>query len=82
MRRPVSVEPLTNYRLRLRYDDGRTGVVDLSDLAGQGVFALWNEAGAFERVRIASHRALVWSDEVELCADALYAALQKEMVHA
>lgn len=31
---PVEVKALANYRIRLRYDDGTAGEVDLSDLAG------------------------------------------------
>ena len=41
-------------------------------LAGRGVFAAWDEPGCFERVHIAPHRAIAWSDELELCPDALY----------
>lgn len=68
----VQVEPLTGYRLRLRYADGAVGVVDLSHLVGKGVFRLWNDAKAFERVSIGTAGELCWSEEVDLCADALY----------
>ena len=47
------------------------GELDLSHLAGRGVFAAWDEPGCFERVHIAPHRAIAWSDELELCPDAL-----------
>ena len=43
MIRPVEVRPLPNYRIWLRYADGTEGEVDLSHLAGQGVFAVWQE---------------------------------------
>jgi len=69
---PVEVRPLPQFRLYLRYADGVEGEVDLSHLAGQGVFALWDEPGAFERVKISDHHSIYWTDEVELCADALY----------
>ena len=36
------------FTLFLRFDDGTSGVVDLSDLAGRGVFASWENQGAFE----------------------------------
>jgi hypothetical protein len=66
------VEPQQNYRLRLAYSDGVTGEVDLSHLAGRGVFRLWDDPAAFRRVSIGSGGELHWSDEVELCADSLY----------
>ena len=36
------VKPLPEYKLQLRYSDGAEGVVDLSHLAGKGVFAAWD----------------------------------------
>ena len=68
----VEVQPLPGYKLRLRYADGVEGEVDLSQLVGKGVFALWNDPATFQRVSIGSGGELRWSDEVDLCADALY----------
>ena len=68
----IHAEPLPGYRLRLRYADGVTGDVDLSHLVGKGVFQLWNDLDAFGRVCIGTAGELRWSDEVDLCADALY----------
>ncbi len=64
--KPVEVEPLNSYRLRIRFRDGVQGEIDLAPLAGRGVFALWEEPGAFERVRVDEAGALVWSEEVDL----------------
>jgi hypothetical protein len=72
MYRPIEVQSLPGYRLHLRYENGIEGDVDLSDFAGRGVFALWNERGAFEKVSIGSGGEIRWSDEVDLCPDALY----------
>ncbi|HPM79875.1 MAG TPA: DUF2442 domain-containing protein [Candidatus Anammoximicrobium sp.] len=68
----IRAEALPGYRLRVRYADGVTGDVDLSHLVGKGVFQLWNDPNAFARVSIGSAGELRWSDEVDLCADALY----------
>jgi hypothetical protein len=73
--RPVEVKPLGKYRLWLRYDDGTTGEVDLSDLAGQGVFKAWEDETFFASVRIAPHGALIWGEDIELCPDMLHARL-------
>ena len=43
---------LENYRIELTFNDGTQGAVDLSGLAGQGVFDLWNNYAEFEKVRI------------------------------
>lgn len=75
MFQPTDVKPLPGYQLWIAYSDGSEGEVDLSDLAGKGVFALWDEPGAFEKVSITPWRSIGWSDEVELCADALYLRL-------
>ena len=64
MIRPIEVEPRDGFRIWLRYSDGAGGEVDLSDVAGRGVFETWNEPGFFDRV--------AWNDDIELCPDALY----------
>ncbi len=94
MRRITEVRAIARYQLELTFDDGIRGVADLSDLAGKGVFALWQNAGAFEQVRIGSSGELLWGDQVDLCPDALYLrvtgktpedifpALRQEATHA
>lgn len=72
MIQPTEVQPLDNFRLRLHYDDGVEGIVDLSHLAGRGVFAIWDDPQVFARVTIGPHREIRWTEEVELCPDALY----------
>jgi hypothetical protein len=66
------VKALQEYRLELEFDDGVSGIVDLSDLVGKGVFALWCDRRAFEQVRVGSSGELAWGDQIDLCPDALY----------
>ena len=73
--RPIAVAPRAGFRIWLEYDDGAQGEVDLSHLAGKGVFKAWDDRAFFERVHIAPSRAIAWSDDVDLCADALYLRL-------
>jgi hypothetical protein len=75
MPRPTAVKPLTKFRIWLRYDDGLEGEVDLSDLAGRGVFTAWNDPAVFAAVRLGSHGAIEWGAEIDLCPDALYLRL-------
>jgi hypothetical protein len=73
--RPIEVKPRSGYRIWLRYDDGVEGEVDLSDLAGRGVFTRWTDADVFRSVRVGSHGAIEWGADIDLCPDALYMRL-------
>lgn len=70
--RPVAVEPRAGFCIWLRYADGVEGVVDLSDVAGKGVFAAWLDRDFFEDVRIGEWGEVAWGNEIDLCPDALY----------
>lgn len=72
MPRPIQVKPLENYRLWVKFSDGVEGVVDLSYLVGQGVFALWQDYRAFQQVHIGPSGELVWSEDIDICPDAVY----------
>ena len=80
MIRPTDVEPRSGFRIWLRYSDGVAGEVDLSHLAGRGVFEAWNDRALFEAVRISAAGAIAWGDELELCPDALYLQLTGKSV--
>ena len=71
----VEVKPLGGFRLFLKFNDGVSGTVDLSSIAGRGVFASWLNAGFFEKVRITDVGALEWPGELDLCPDSLYLQL-------
>jgi hypothetical protein len=78
MIRPISVSALPNYRIRVVFSDGTDGVVDLSDLAGQGVFRAWKDERFFAGVHLGSGRQICWSEEIELCPDAVYLRLTRK----
>ncbi len=72
MRKVLRVKALGGYRLELEFDNGVQGTVDLADLAGKGVFSLWDDARVFEQVEIGRSGELLWGDTVDLCPDSLY----------
>jgi len=73
--KPVAVKALAGYKIWIKYEDGVEGEINLSDLAGRGIFKIWQEPGVFEKVTIGKSGAVKWSDDVELCPDALYLKL-------
>ena len=73
--RPVEVEPRGEYRIWIRYSDGASGELDLSDLAGRGVFAVWADGSSFESVHLSPAGGIAWHGDLELCPDAVYMRL-------
>lgn len=74
----TKVTALKDYRLEIAFDDGISGVVDLSDLVGKGVFALWRDPDIFKQVQIGPFGELVWFDKIDLCPDSLYLRLTEK----
>ena len=70
--RITDAKPLNRFRVSLRFDDGASGTVDLSHLAGRGVFNAWLQEGVFEQLSISPMGALQWPGELDLCPDSLY----------
>ena len=52
MFRAVEVKALSGYRIWVRFADGVAGEVDLSYLAGRGVFSLWQDYSAFQDMHL------------------------------
>jgi hypothetical protein len=71
----TEVKTIDRYRVFLRFDSGESGTVDLSPMAGCGVFKAWLEEGLFEQVSISLSGALEWPGELDLCPDSLYLQL-------
>ncbi|MGH7687152.1 MAG: DUF2442 domain-containing protein [Candidatus Dormibacteria bacterium] len=68
----LSVEPVAPYRLKLRFADGVTGTVDLSnDLWGE-MFEPLKDPEYFAQVRLDEDGAPAWPNGLDLAPDALY----------
>ena len=78
MKRPIKVEALPSYRLRLTYSDGVAGVIDLAPDVGRGVFTPLADETLFRTVHLGRFGQIAWSEEIEICPDAAY----REITHA
>jgi hypothetical protein len=70
--RVTHAKALPGFRLELQFDNGESGVVDVSSFAGKGVFAAWNTPSVFESVSVNGEGAVEWRHEIDLCPDTLY----------
>jgi hypothetical protein len=76
MKRIVEVKPLQDFKVWLKFSDGVEGTVDLSDVAGKGVFGAWNDPEIFNAVFInPENHTISWPGGIDLCPDTLYAEI-------
>jgi len=78
----VDVHVLDNYRLRLRFENGVEGVVDVARLVKfTGVFAPLQERDYFAQVRVNPDTGTIcWPNDADLDPDVLYALVSGEPI--
>ena len=72
--RVTKVQPLTNYRLKVKFTDGTEGFVKMSNLVMSdkaGIFANLKDLEIFNQVHIVDG-AITWPGEIDLAPDAMY----------
>ena len=77
--RLTGVEALSGYRLKVRFQDGLEGLVDLSALVlseNAGVFAALRDETVFRRVFL-EYGAVTWPGEIDLAPDAMYEEIKQ-----
>ncbi|GAB3548075.1 DUF2442 domain-containing protein [Spirosoma fluminis] len=75
--RLTHVEAHEKYNLRLRFDDGTQGVIDLSALVGKGVFSAWDDGNLFLCPFISETGAIAWNEWLDIDANNAYLTLKK-----
>ena len=76
----VEVAPTRNYRLRLRFEDGREGEVDVAGLIQfEGIFAPLKNRAEFLKVSVNPELGTIcWPNGADLDPDVLYAKVAGE----
>lgn len=86
MIRPVNITALPGCTIRVDDADDVTGVVDLFDAVGHGVFAPLQDKSFFKKVHVGKLGQIAWTDEIEICPDAadleITGNISREAVHA
>ncbi|MBV9036315.1 MAG: DUF2442 domain-containing protein [Acidobacteriaceae bacterium] len=75
----AEVTALDEFRLRVRFNDGLEGYVDISALihsAHAGVFAQLADPARFAEAYV-QYGAVTWPGELDLAPDAMYAEIKK-----
>ena len=72
LHRIKKVTPQTDFTLLLAFDNGEHRQFDVKPYLDKGVFAGLQQYDKFRQVHVCDG-ALEWPDEIDLCADMLYA---------
>ena len=76
--RVAHLEVFSGYRLRVRFNDGTEGMVDLADFLrseSAGVFAPLRNEHVFRQARVILG-AVTWPDDLDLAPDAMHREIQ------
>lgn len=62
----MHVTALERYKLALEFSDQTSGLLDVSSLAGKGVFSSWDADDLFFRPYVSETGAIAWNDDLDL----------------
>ncbi len=75
MPRIISVTALSGYRLRVEFDDGKAGEIELADRLFGPAFEPLRDADQFNQVFVDEFGAVAWPCGADLAPDAIYRRL-------
>ncbi len=76
--KPIKVKAIEKYRIWVQFDNGISGEADISDVAGKGIFKLWDKGNTFNRVFINRETdGIAWNEELEICPETIYLQILK-----
>jgi len=78
----VEVQPLENYHLRIRFDNGVEGVINMADFVPfDGMFAPFKDDSFFRQVRVNKEiGTIVWPNDADLDPGVLYSEITGEPI--
>ena len=67
----IEVTPIEDYKLRVTFEDGASGVFDVSPYLDRGVFKALRDVDVFEAVHVANG-SVAWPGDIDLAPERLY----------
>ena len=75
--KPIKAEALQDYGLKVYFDDGVSGIINLADYVKKGIFTTLKDVQLFKKV-YTTESSIAWSEELEIDALAIYAEIVKK----
>lgn len=64
-----------DYKLKVEFEDGVSGIIDLKKWKGKGVFQYWLDEMNFQNFQITPNKKIEWNEEIDMDPDAFYLQL-------
>jgi hypothetical protein len=64
-----------DYKLKVEFEDGVSGIIDLKKWKGKGVFQYWQDEKNFQNFQITPNKKIEWNEEIDMDPDAFYLQL-------
>ena len=78
----TAVEVISDYRLRLTFEDGTVGDVDFAGREWRGVFEPLQDPAYFARVEVDPESGTIaWPDGADMAPEPLYDEVLRHLVH-
>lgn len=71
MIRAITIKPLPDFKLKVKFDDGVEGIADLSRLKDGEAFKFWLDKGNFEKAYI-DGEGIAWNENLDIDVLSLY----------
>ncbi len=71
MHKVEKVTPLSDYKLRLVFDQGEERMIDFSPYLDTGIYKNLKRKDKFEAARI-NYGTVEWDDDIDICPEFLY----------
>jgi len=70
----IDVEYVENYKLKIKFENGYSGIVDLSEYPKKGgVFSKFKDISFFKDYSLSKDiGTIVWGDEIDIAPETLY----------
>lgn len=60
------------YKLFVEFEDGVSGIIDLANWKGKGVFKYWDKEENFKNFKVTKTGKLEWNEEIDMDPDSFY----------
>jgi hypothetical protein len=69
----TTAEYLGDYKLAVTFDDGRSGIADLEEAVGSGIFRVLQDIEVFRQVSVDNEmKTVVWPNGLDLAPEYVY----------